>query len=111
MDLTLAVVVASLSSPVILYLIQWITSRKSSSLSGKIDELTEALRTHMIDKATFSLRHKNWEILEKRSASRRDYRVWYNFLDALKEVLKESEWDDELRNETKVVKEIMDKGD
>lgn len=95
------VILAFLSSPVIIATIQQFSQRK------EIKILQQMLQEHKINSAIKGLRQKNWKLIESGTTRRYSNQEFYLLYNELKSVLPEDEWDDILKEETRLAIKIL----
>ena len=95
------IIIALLSSPVILAITQHFLARTPQQKQmEKIEEIRKSLEEYKIEQATTSLAQKNWRVIESAKPSPYLVEEWLILYNNLLRLLPESEWGHALRNES-----------
>lgn len=101
METSIAIIVAFLSSPVLIAIVQQLSAKK------KLEELNELLHSFMVETAEQDLRQKNWKLISTGTTRQYSNQEFYQLYGRLASLKPESEWDDILKEETRQAIKVL----
>lgn len=101
METSVAIIIALLSSPVLIAVVQQLSSKK------KLEEMNKLFHSFMVESAEQDLRQKNWKLISTGTTRQYSNQEFYQLYGRLVSLKPEAEWDDILKEETRQAIKVL----